>query len=201
MHKNNICYLTTIIFMIPLIVLSSIILSVNIKTSNLETIIYSSDEISSECYNLTYSFIFKQSSDERYLSLDSYLSSFISVCIVIIVTFIIKIIFSAILLCWLKKKWLMELIVCIYSIPILLQEFLSFIPGLVCVILLRIRSYTDNCEAFMNYYDLCSAYYGENFKNNFSSIINVKTYTLCVVIFFVWEIIYHGIIGLYISCQ
>ena len=96
MHKNNICYLTTIIFMIPLIVLSSIILSVNIKTSNLETIIYSSDEISSECYNLTYSFIFKQSSDERYLSLDSYLSSFISVCVVIIVTFILKIIFSAI---------------------------------------------------------------------------------------------------------
>ena len=96
MHKNNICYLTTIIFMIPLIVLSSIILSVNIKTSNLETIIYSSDEISSECYNLTYSFIFKQSSDERYLSLYSYLSSFISVCVVIIVTFILKIIFSAI---------------------------------------------------------------------------------------------------------
>ena len=80
-------------------------------------------------------------------------------------------------------------------------RILFFIPGLVCVILLRIRSYTDNYEAFMNYYELCSAYYGENFKNNFSAIINVKTYTLCVVIFFVWEIICHGIIVSYITCQ
>ena len=201
MHKNNICYLTTIIFMLPLIVLSSIILSVNIKTSNLETIIYSSDEISSECYNLTYSFIFKQSSDERYLSLDSYLSSFISVCIVIIVTFILKIIFSAIFAMLIEEE-MVDGANCMYLFYIdSPARILSFIPGLVCVILLRIRSYTDNCEAFMNYYDLCSAYYGENFKNNFSSIINVKTYTLCVVIFFVWEIIYHGIIGLYISCQ
>ena len=201
MEKNKICYLSTIIFMIPLIVLSSIILSVKIKTSNLETIIYTSDEFSSKCYNLTYSFIYKQNSDERYLSLDSYLSSFISVCIVIIITFTLKIIFSAIFTMFIEEEN-DDAGNCIYLFHIdSPARILFFIPGLVCVILLRIRSYTDNCEAFMNYYELCSAYYGENFKNNFSAIINVKTYTLCVVIFFVWEIIYHGIIGLYIARQ
>ena len=87
LHKYNICYLTSIIFMIPLIVIPSIILSINIKTSYLETIIKSSGEYSSECYNLTYSFIYNQNTDERYLSLDSFLTSFISVCIVIIVSY------------------------------------------------------------------------------------------------------------------
>ena len=80
--------------MIPPIVLSSIILSVNIKISNLENIINSSYEFSSECYNLTYSFIYQQNKDERYLSLDSYLTSFISVCLVIIVFYTLKIIYT-----------------------------------------------------------------------------------------------------------
>ena len=69
LNWNGKVYLTTIIFMIPLIILSVIILSINIKTSNLESIISSPDQISSECYNLTYSFINEQKSDEKYLSL------------------------------------------------------------------------------------------------------------------------------------
>ena len=68
LHKYNICYLTSIIFMIPLIVIPSLILMINIKTSNLETIIKSSGEYSSECYNLTYSlFIIKMQMKDIYL--------------------------------------------------------------------------------------------------------------------------------------
>ena len=44
LHKYNICYLTSIIFMIPLIVIPSLILMINIKTSNLENIIKYSEE-------------------------------------------------------------------------------------------------------------------------------------------------------------
>ena len=79
-----------------------------------------------------------------------------------------------------------------------LVRIIFFIPSIVCVILLRIRSYTDNCEAFINYYELCSINYGDEFKDNFSGIMKIKTYTLCVVILFVWEIIYHLIIFLFI---
>ena len=46
----------------------------------------------------------------------------------------------------------------------------------------------------MDYYNLCSSYYGDSFKNTFSNIMNIKTYTLLVVILFVLEIIYHAII-------
>ena len=94
LHENNIRYLSTIIFMIPPIILSFIILSINIKTSNLESIIKSSDDFSGECFNQTYGFIYHQNTDERYLSLDSYLTSFISVCVTIIVFYSLKIIFS-----------------------------------------------------------------------------------------------------------
>ena len=197
-HKYNICYLTSIIFMIPLIVLPSIILSINIKTSNLETIIKSSEEYSSECYNLTYSFLNNQKTDERYLSLDSYLTSFISVCIVIIVSYSINIIYTAFF-----SKIFIEDNEDGYNAYILFYgdtpvRIIFFIPSIVCVILLRIRSYTDNCEAFIKYYELCSINYGDEFKDNFSGIMKIKTYTLCVVILFVLEIIYHLIIGLYI---
>ena len=50
----------------------------------------------------------------------------------------------------------------------------------------------------MNYYELCSLNYGGNFKDNFSGIMKIKTFTLCVVILFVWEIIYHLIIDLFV---
>ena len=46
--------------MIPIIVLSFIILSVDIKTSNLESIISSPKQYSALCYNQTYSFINEQ---------------------------------------------------------------------------------------------------------------------------------------------
>ena len=77
--RDNICYLTVIIFMIPLIVLSAIILCVKIKTSNLKRIINSSTRNSSNayCYDQTDSFINNQKSDENYSSLHSYLKSFI----------------------------------------------------------------------------------------------------------------------------
>ena len=67
--------------------------------------------------------------------------------------------------------------------------------------ILRKRSYTDNCETFMKYYELCSSKYGDGFKANFSNIMNITTFTLCVVILFVWKIIYHLIISLFIFCQ
>ena len=186
--------------MIPLIVIPSIILSINIKTSNLETIIKYSEEYSSECYNLTFNFIYNQNADERYLSLDSYLTSFISVCIVIIVSYSLNIIYTAIFSTLLvddvddeEASNLYALLFC--DTPI---RIIFFIPSIVGVILLRIRNYTDNCEAFMNYYELCSLNYGDDFKDNFNGIMKIKAYTLCVVILFVWEIIYHLIIFLFI---
>ena len=80
------------------------------------------------------------------------------------------------------------------DIPI---RIIFFIPSIVGGILLRIRNYTDNCEAFMNYYELCSLSYGDDFKDNFRGIMKINAYTLCVVILFVWEIIYHLIIFLF----
>ena len=59
-------------------------------------------------------------------------------------------------------------------------RILFFIPLIICTIILRIRSYTDNCEESMKYYNLCSAKYGDEFKNNFNGIMNITTYTLCV---------------------
>ncbi len=54
LNNNNKYYLSIIIFMIPIIVLSIIILSVKIKTSNLESIISSPvQKNASLCYNLT----------------------------------------------------------------------------------------------------------------------------------------------------
>ena len=200
-HKNNIAYLTLVLFMLPLIILPSIILNVDIETTNLENIISSSDNKTSECYNLTYSFIYQQNSDERYISLKSYLRSFISVCIVIIIAYSLKIMFS-INFAFLIERGMRDgangMYLFFIAGPV---RILAFIPSIVCVILLRIRSYTDNCEQFMNYYNLCLPEYGENFKNNFSDIMNIKTYTLCVLIFFVWEIVYNVLIMLFIGAQ
>ena len=94
MNRNNKIYLSIIIFIIPLIVLPIIILTVKIPTSDLKDIISSNNDLS-ECYNLTYSFIYNQKSDENYSSLHSYLKSFISVCIVIIIIYFLKIIYTA----------------------------------------------------------------------------------------------------------
>ena len=55
-NRNNIIFATTTIFMIPLIILSSIILSTKIKTENLKKII-DSPHNPSDCYDLTYSFV------------------------------------------------------------------------------------------------------------------------------------------------
>ena len=201
-HRNNIAYLTLILFMLPLIILPSIILKVNIETSNLENIINSSDNKTLECYNLTYSFIYQQNLDERYLSLKSYLKSFISVCIVIIIAYSLKIILSIYFSLMVIEEEMTDEANKMYLLLIAgPARILSFIPSIVCVILLRIRSYTDNCEEFMNYYDLCFPEYGENFKNSFSDIMNIKTYTLCVLIFFVWEIVYNVLINIFIFCQ
>ena len=193
MNRNNKLYLSIIIFIIPLIVLPIIILTVKIPTSDLKNII-SSDNDLSECYNLTYSFIYNQKSDENYSSLHSYLKSFISVCIVIIIIYFLKIIYTP---CFAFN--LAEDMDYGYNLMLLLYgdfpaRIISFIPVIVCVILLRIRSYTKNCEVFMDYYNLCSSYYGDSFKNTFSNIMNIRTYTLSVVILSALEFIYHTII-------
>ena len=203
LNINNKYYLSIIIFIIPIIVFSSIILSVKIKTSNLESIISSPKHknISSLCYNLTFSFISEQKSDERYLSLHSYLKSFTPVCIVIIITYFIKIIFSY----FCGMSFIEDMsdgyngMYCFYiGGP---GRILTFIPSIVCVIILMIRSSTKNCELFMYYYDLCSPIYGDDFKNNFSNIMNIKIYTLLILILFFVEIVYHAIIFLKIMGQ
>ena len=57
LNKPNILYLTVILFMIPPIVLSFIILSVKIKISNLQSIINSLGKNIPPCYEYTLSFI------------------------------------------------------------------------------------------------------------------------------------------------
>ena len=193
MNRNNKLYLSIIIFIIPLIVLPIIILTVKIPTSDLKNII-SSDNDLSECYNLTYSFIYNQKSDENYSSLHSYLKSFISVCIVIIIIYFLKIIYTPCFAFVLAEDMDYG-----YNLMLLLYgdfpaRIISFIPVIVCVILLRVRSYTKKCEVFMDYYNLCSSYYGDSFKKTFSNIMNIKIYTLLIVILFVLEIIYHAIL-------
>ena len=73
-NKNNAFFVTTVIFMIPLIVLSSLILSTKIKTENLEKII-DTPQSQSDCYLFTYYFVKEQNTDERYISLNTYLKS------------------------------------------------------------------------------------------------------------------------------
>ncbi len=200
MNRNNKLYLSIIIFIIPLIVLPIIILTVKIPTSDLKNII-SSDNDLSECYNLTYSFIYNQKSDENYSSLHSYLKSFISVCIVIIIIYFLKIIYTACFAFTLEGRMVdgaNGMYLFYIDFP---ARIISFIPVIVCVILLRVRSYTKKCEVFMDYYNLCSSYYGDSFKNTFSNIMNIRTYTLCVVILFALEIIYHAIIAFAIMTQ
>jgi len=182
--------------MIPIIVLSIIILSVKIKTSNLESIISSPvQKNASLCYNLTNSFINEQKSDERYLSLHSYLKSFTPVCIVIIIIYFIKIIFSACIGMIFEEDVPDAMLLLYINLP---GRILSFIPSIVCVIILIIKSFNKKCELFMNYYDLCSPIYGDDFKNNFSNIMHIKIYASLTLIFFIAEIVYHAIIFRYI---
>ena len=80
-------------------------------------------------------------------------------------------------------------------------RIISFIPVIICIILLGIRIDRDNCKVFMDYYNLCSAYYGDNFKKNFASIMNIRIYAICVAIIFALEIICHAFIFKYILDQ
>ena len=117
----------------------------------------------SDCYDLTYSFVKEQNTDERYISLNTYLKSLTPLCIVIIVFYSIKIIFT---LCFSgiiepdMMDWANGMYLCYMDVP---ARIISFIPIIVCVILLRTRGYTTNCEVFMNYYEQCSIYYGDDF--------------------------------------
>ena len=199
-NRNNIIFATTTIFMIPLIILSSIILSTKIKTENLEKII-DTPQSQSDCYSFTYYFVKEKNTDERYISLNTYLKSLTPLCIVIIVFYSIKIILSLGFALMLEPEMVdgaNGMYLCFFDVP---GRILSFIPIIVCVILLRVRGYTTKCEVFMNYYEQCSKYYGESFIDNFKDIMRINTLTLCVVIFFVWEVVYHGIIFSVIGCQ
>ena len=94
----------------------------------------------SECYNLTYSFIYNQKSDENYSSLHSYLKSFISVCIVIIIIYFLKIIYTPCFAFNLADN--IEDMDYGYNLMLLLYgdfpaRIISFIPVIVCVILLN----------------------------------------------------------------
>ena len=191
-NKNNAFFVTTVIFMIPLIVLSSLILSTKIKTENLEKII-DTPQSQSDCYLFTYYFVKEQNTDERYISLNTYLKSLTPLCIVIIVFYSLKIILSFIFTRLLIQEMVEAntLYICFFYIP---ARIITFIPIIVCVILLRIWGYTTKCEVFMNFYEQCSKYYGESFIDNFKDIMRINTLTLCVVILFVWEVVYHGII-------
>ena len=183
---DNILLATTVFFMIPLIVLSSLILSTKIKTENLEKII-DTPQSQSDCYLFTYYFVKEQNTDERYISLNTYLKSLTPLCIVIIVFYSLKIILSFIFTRLLIQEMVEAntLYICFFYIP---ARIITFIPIIVCVILLRIRGYTTKCEVFMNFYEQCSKYYGESFIDNFKDIMRINTLTLCVVILFVWKL-------------
>ena len=154
-NKNSIIFITTVIFMIPLIVLSSLILRTKIETENLEKII-DTPQSQSDCYELTYSFVKEHNTDERYISLNTYLKSLTPVCIVIIVFYSIKMILSIGFSCFLESEMTdgaNAMYLCYFDVP---ARILSFIPIIVCVILLRVRGYTTKCEVFMNFYEQCS---------------------------------------------
>ena len=197
--RDNILLATTVFFMIPLIVLSSLILSTKIKTENLEKII-DTPQSQSDCYLFTYYFVKEQNTDERYISLNTYLKSLTPLCIVIIVFYSLKIILSFIFTRLLIPEMVEAntLYICFFYIP---ARIITFIPIIVCVILLRIRGYTTKCEVFMNFYEQYSKYYGESFIDNFKDIMRINTLTLFVVILFVWEVVYHGIIFSVILCK
>ena len=196
---DNILLANTVFFMIPLIVLSSLILSTKIKTENLEKII-DTPQSQSDCYLFTYYFVKEQNTDERYISLNTYLKSLTPLWIVIIVFYSLKIILSFIFTRLLIQEMVEAntLYICFFYIP---ARIITFIPIIVCVILLRIRGYTTKCEVFMNFYEQCSKYYGESFIDNFKDIMRINTLTLCVVILFLWEVVYHGIIFSVILCK
>ena len=147
---DNILLATTVFFMIPLIVLSSLILSTKIKTENLEKII-DTPQSQSDCYLFTYYFVKEQNTDERYISLNTYLKSLTPLCIVIIVFYSLKIILSFIFTRLLIQEMVEAntLYICFFYIP---ARIITFIPIIVCVILLRIRGQPNvKCSwIFMN---------------------------------------------------
>ena len=104
--------------MIPLIVLSSLILSTKIKTENLEKII-DTPQSQSDCYLFTYYFVKEQNTDERYISLNTYLKSLTPLCIVIIVFYSLKIILSFIFTRLLIQEMVEAntLYICFFYIP------------------------------------------------------------------------------------
>ena len=148
----------------------------------------------------TYYFVKEQNTDERYISLNTYLKSLTPLCIVIIVFYSLKIILSFIFTRLLIQEMVEAntLYICFFYIP---ARIITFIPIIVCVILFRIRGYTTKCEVFMNFYEQCSKYYGESFIDNFKDIMRINTLTLCVVILLVLEVVYHGIIFSVILCK
>ena len=100
----------------------------------------------------TYYFVKEQNTDERYISLNTYLKSLTPLCIVIIVFYSLKIILSFIFTRLLIQEMVEAntLYICFFYIP---ARIITFIPIIVCVILLRIRGYTTKCEVswiFMN---------------------------------------------------
>ena len=131
----------------------------------------------------------------------SYLKSFTPVCIAIIIIYVIKIIVSVcfgLILKEDKRGYLNEIYLYFCDIP---GRILFFIPSLIWVIKLIARISDKKCELFMKYYELWSPIYGNDFKNNFSSIMNIKIYTFLIFIFFIAEIAYHAIIFRYILAQ
>ena len=149
LNINNYLYLGTILFMIPLIIFPFIILSKKIDTSNLQNILALNKNVSSECYKFTYSFIYESKSDKNYLSLESYLDSLTISCIVLIIIYFIRIIFSFCLGNSFASTPIdggNGMFIAYICLPF---SLIALIPISICISKLNKRSLHENCELFI----------------------------------------------------
>ena len=196
-NRNNCLYFGTILFMIPLIIFSFRILFTKTDISNLKNILAYFGDDSSKCYKLTYSFIYESKLDKNYLSLESYLGSLNTPCIVLIITYFIRIMFSACFGNTFASTGIdggNGMFIVYFCLPF---SLIALIPISICISYFNLENY----ELFMNYYKLCSNYYGDEFKNSLNNIMNIQKLTKNIKYSVYFEMAYHFLVFYLIFAQ
>ena len=76
-------------------------------------------------------------------------------------------------------------------------SLIALIPILICISYFNLENY----ELFMNYYKLCSNYYGDEFKNSLNNIMNIQKLTKNIKYSVYFEMAYHFLVFYLICAQ
>ena len=198
-NKNNAFFVTTVIFMIPLIVLSSLILSTKIKTENLEKI-KDAPHNPSHCYNLTYSFE-KRAKYRWKIYIIKYIFKIINTSLYSYYSILFyKNNFYTLFFWnyWTRYDWWSKWYVfMLYGCPS--KNYIFYSNNSLCNIIKNQRIYNKLRSVHELLWTMFHILW-DNFIDNFKGIMIINTLTLCAVILFVWEVVYHGIVFSVIVC-